>query len=191
MQRRPRIRTLVAVPTALLALALVAQPTLAFDVRNDSPPHGVWAFNDVSGGQRGANCIYVNSQLHPKLHSITIRFPVMYGRFSQPQKVGWSFTIQRQDPRPQDPQQTYWHDIYQSSVAKSSANLTNPGDFVRRVWNAPTHPKHQYRVMVTMKWYKRSAPTVVEGRVFGRIEWYKAKRGNSSYETADYCLQDY
>jgi hypothetical protein len=190
MQHRPRIRTLAAVPSALLVLALVAQPAFAFDVLSDSGAHGNWAFHDVSGGPRGANCIYQNS-LTPKLLSISVRFPVVYGRFAQSQKVGWSFQIQRQDPLPQDPSQTYWHDIYVAPVVKASATLSTPAAFSRRAWTAGTHPKHQFRVLVTMNWYKRGAPTVLTGSVVGRVQWYKAKRGTSSYETADYCLQEY
>jgi len=185
-----RIRSVMALSGALLALIMVTQPAFAFEVRAESTPHGTWHFYDVSGGKRGANCIYQSiSPYH--LTSITVRFPVMYGRFSQPQKVGWSFSVERQDPLPVDPSQFIWNEIYHSSVVKSSATLTNSGNFARRAWGAPAHPKHQYRVMVQMYWYERNHPTVVEGSVKGRVQWYKEKSGTNSIEEPDYCLQEY
>jgi hypothetical protein len=190
MSRNLRIRSALGLSGALLALIMVAQPAFAFDVWSDTGTHGSWAFHDESGGMRGANCLY---QSHTPYHltSITVRFPVVYGRFSQPQKVGWSFSVERQDPLPQDPSQHIWNQIYKSSVVKDSATLTHPADFARRAWTAPLHPKHQYRVMVQMFWYKKSAPTVKTGSVVGRIEWYKAKSGSQTRESPDYCLQDY
>jgi hypothetical protein len=185
-----RIRSAMALSGAVLALIMVTQPAFAFDVRTDTGTHGTWAFHDESGGKRGANCIYQSVSPY-NLTSITVRFPVMYGRFSGPQKVGWSFSVERQDPLPQDPSQFIWNEIYHSSVVKSSATLTNPGKFSRRAWTAPAHPKHQYRVMVQMHWYKKSAPTVVAGSVTGRVEWYKEKSGTNSIEEPDYCLQEY
>ncbi len=181
----------IAVASALLAVLVVGtQPTFAFEVWSQSGSLGSYTVTDTST-KRGANCIYLNSLANPKLTSISVRGPKVFGRLSRSQYVGWSFTIQRQDPLPQDPSQRIWNTIYNSSTVKALATAGHAAVFGRRSWTAGAHPKRQYRVMETIEWFKRGAPTVAEGSVTGRVQWYTAVRGSSTYVEADDCLQSY
>lgn len=185
-----RFRAILVVSALLAAVIVGAQPTLAFEQWSQSGSPGTYVVTDTSA-KRGANCIYLNSGTNPKLTSISVRGPKVFGSHSKTQSVGWSFEIQRQDPLPQDPSQMIWNPIYDSPAVKSKASSSKPVVFSRRSWTAGKHPKRQYRVMVTINWYKPGAPTVVEGSITGRVVWYTSKRGTLQNVSQDYCLQDF
>ena len=164
---------------ALMALMLAVQPVAGQVAISSSGHPGEAMVFDTHLGRQGANCDYKasgSSGSHP-LKDISVRGPKIWaedtGSGIQHQWVGWSYKIQR-DTNFDNQFGTY----FTSGVVKKFATEGTPVSFARRTWTAPSNLKAgNYRVLVTVYWYKHGSSTQQRGDVVARIEFYHVLGG--------------
>ncbi len=183
MDKRSKIRVLLAISVAVATMVLAVQPVAAARILKEDGNWGYYELYDEMVGRKGANCIYETGS--QDLDKITIRAPLMHGDYPQNTKVEWRFKIRRNPPGPANPFST----IFTSSWQTDRANDAIPADdFTRRSWTAPESPTGFFQVLIEMRWWHGGS---VEGFVRAQYEWYKAKWSGISYVNNEYCLQDY
>jgi len=162
-----------------MGLLLVVQPAAAATAVGSSGTFGVAYIADFLVGKQGANCDYTthgSSGAHP-LKDISVRGPQITaentGSGTQHQWVGWKYKIQRTPTST-----TNFHTVYTSSVVKEMATDHTPATFSRRTWTAPSNvTTGNYRVQVTLIWYKHGSNTDVQGKQVANIDYYKVAGG--------------
>jgi len=173
----------------LMALALSAQPAAAATVVHSSGDYGVYQFDDNHDTTRGANCDYHTHKTKGSylLADISVRAPRVYavdtGGGIQHQLVGWKYRIQVQ------PLSGPFTTVFTSSVVKANASDSVPAAFSRRTWTAPAHPSGNYRVQVSLYWFKPNTSTTVGGKVVANIDYYHAREGANSIIRQTDCYQ--
>ena len=189
MVRPSGFRILIAVGTAIAALAVSVAPASAareLQTTGDIGSFDENNFRDQFGGPYGANCIYETGG-SDDLDRITVRAPInVHGLAADPaySQVEWRFKIRRQPPTSMT-----FQTIFTSSWQSDRANDNFVADdFTRRAWNAPNNPSGFYQVLIEVRfWYQGR----VDGFTRWQYEWYKAKRGNASYDNNEYCFSEY
>ena len=96
-----------------------------------------------------------------------------HGSGTQHQWVGWKYKIQAD---------TNFDNVFgtkfTSTVVKAKATDSTPAAFARRTWTAPSNlAQGNYRVQVTLIWYKPGTSTQVQGKQVANIDYYKVAGG--------------
>ena len=105
------------------------------------------------------------------------------GSGTQHQWVGWKYKIQGD---------TNFDNVFgtkfTSTVVKAKATDHTPASFARRTWTAPSNLKRgNYRVQVTLIWYKPGSSTQVQGRQVANIDYYKVAGGGPDSVRQNNC----
>jgi len=166
-QAAQRIVLATLLVVSSLVVVTVAPASAETVVVSCSGVCGSWQVQD-SRHVLGARCFYT-SQGFGWLYRISVRPPVVYGRYHISTTVRWRFVIE----------QTYstgWLHDYTSSYQSAQADLTTSASlghgFSWRAWaNFPKGPL-AYRVIVEMQWQQNGS---TEGYAKVRYNWYLTK----------------
>jgi hypothetical protein len=177
--RTSRFRTALLLGGSMLALVLAAQPVAAATVISASGTFGLAVIPDAAVGKQGANCDYKTSGSngHFRLKDMSARGPKIYahdtGSGTQHQWVGWKYKIQGDTNA-----DNVFGTKFTSTVVKAKATDSTPAAFARRTWTAPSNLKQgNYRVQVTLIWYKPGSSTQVQGKQVANVDYYKVAGG--------------
>jgi hypothetical protein len=167
------------VASALMALALAAQPAVAAQVTSTTGHPGPYQINDDENTTRGANCDYKTQHLSNGQHllkDITVRAPFVHARDTGPgnqsQWVGWQFKIDHDTNF-----DNVYANVFTSGIVKRQATETTIAPFSRRSWTPASTPKGNFRVRISIYWYTHSSSTKVTGKVNATIQWYHVRGG--------------
>ncbi len=171
-----RFRPAALLGASMLALVLAVQPAAAAgNAASSANDYGLYSLPDSQGGPQGAACVYQTTKSHHAypLKAIKAHGPSIYGTSSHHQWVGWRYRIQR-DTNDDDVFGTY----FTSSIVKAKATQNAPAAFLTRKWLTPSNLKAgNYRVQVSLYWYKLGSRTKVDGKLTFLINYYQMKGG--------------
>jgi hypothetical protein len=174
-------RGALALGPILMAVLMAAQPVAATTVTSSSGSFGLATIRDSQSGKQGANCDYKTHLSHGAypLKDISVRGPKMWaentGSGTQHQKVAWRFRIQRDTNFDGS-----FGTLFTSSLVKATATDSTPAAFARRTWTpTSTVTAGNYRVQVTLIWYKPGSSTIVRGKQVVLYDWYKVQGGGT------------
>lgn len=182
-------RIVLALAFAFLAVGALSSPAAAETVLNGcSGKCGYWEVGDKSTGGKGAVCVYQTSYPY-NLKQITVRAPLMHGRYAVKTKVGWRFNIQKKNVGGGSWKTTYTSSFQTAKASNSIPAYTGHG-FSRRAYNGPAHPEGFYwRVTLDLRWWGKTG--AVEGNLKLKYDWYKRQRGALTNTSNLYCIQSY
>ena len=173
----------------LMALMLAVQPVAAVTVVSSSGSFGLAIIPDAQFPKQGANCDYKTqgSNGHFRLKDMSARGPKIYaqdtGSGTQHQWVGWKFKIQGDTNFDQA-----FGTKFTSTVVKLQATDQTPSAFARRTWIAPSNLKMgNYRIQITLIWYKPGSKTEVKGKQVANVDYYKVAGGGPDTVRQNNC----
>ena len=176
---RARSRRALVLGPVLMGLLLAVQPVAAATAVSSSGTFGVAYIADFHVGKQGARCDYktTSSTTHFRLKDISVRGPEITAEDTgsgHPNRwVGWRYKIQRDTNF-----DNQFGTFFKSGVVKAKATDQTPAVFARRTWTAPANLKMgNYRVQVTLIWYKPGSSTLVQGTQVANIDYYKVAGG--------------
>ena len=186
MLARSRRPFLVLGP-ALFALLFAVQPAAAATVLSHTGQYGNFVINDNHDTTRGADCNYeTHKEVHYLLNafwldSVKVRGPKIFAYndgSGTKQPVGWMFKVQSSPAG----NPNGWKTFYTSLSAKQLTTVHGGFQFSPVGWNAPENPPADtnWRVVMTLQWFKRGHPTLLTGRVVATIDFYNVKGGGAT-----------
>jgi hypothetical protein len=173
--------------SALLALVFAAQTTAAATVISQTGTVGNYVIHDNHDSTRGADCDYETTKRTQHgikafwLDALKVRGPQIFAYddgSGTKQWVGWQLRVQKEPVSASDA----WQNVYVSSVVKERVNVSTGFQFAHRKWTAPQSLPNNtnWRVVVSLKWFKRGSSTTVQGTVLASIDFYHVKGGGAT-----------
>lgn len=180
-------RTAIVLGSVLLAVVFAAQSAAAATVLSSSGHIGNYVLHDNFDSARGVDCFY---ETHKEtrhgvkghwLDKLSIRGPEVSAwdnGSGTKQWVGWQFRVQNEPASETDA----WTTVYTSSVTKAKVGISNGFQFDRRTWTAPENLANNknYRVVITINWYKRTGSSNVKGTLKASYNYYHVKGGGAT-----------